>query len=256
MEIPDLWPAADRRGRWTRLLELLDPRPGEQILDVGFGGGQALRFIADRVGSSGRAAGVERNPGAVEALNTWGDASGVRAIEAITADAQELPFPEDSFDAVLTVNVLEAVPDRPRALAEMRRVLKPGGRILVAHDDYESIVYACSDRELCRRVVRAFADVTFKSYPTSDGQMGRHLWGLFRNAGFRDANVQVVPLVNTEYRDPLHGWETSRFSAQLVAAVSDLTQEELDRWRADLAERSARDEYLYCITLYVCQGQK
>jgi arsenite methyltransferase len=256
MEITELWPAPDRRERWRCLMELLDPRPGERILDVGFGKGQALRFISHRVGPSGRAAGVEGNSGAVEAIRAWAHAAGATTLEAIVADAQDLPFPDKSFDAILCVNVLEAVPDRSGALAEMRRVLRPGGRALVAHDDYESVVYTCSDRDLCRRVVRAMADVTYKSYATSDGQMGRHLWGLFRNAGFRDANVRVLPLVNTDYRDPFHGWEMSQFSTPLVAAVSDLSQEELDRWRADLAERSARGEYLYCINLYVCQGGK
>ena len=234
-------------------MALLDPRPGERILDVGFGRGEALRFIAHRVAPTGRAVGVENSAAAVTRLNTVGE---VARMMALTAAAEALPFMEGTFDAVLCVNVLEALPDRTRALADMRRVLRSGGRVLVAHDDYESQVYTCADRELGRRVVRAYADATFKSYRTSDGQMGRHLRGLVRAAGFRDPTLHVLPLVNTEYREPLQGWLIAQFPAPFVAPVSDLTQEELDRWRADLAERSAQGEYVYCLNLYVCLGRK
>jgi SAM-dependent methyltransferase len=256
LDAEELWPAPDVRERWRRLMAMLDPRPGEAILDVGFGPGSALRFLARRVGPAGRAVGVERLAGPAGRLRAALDADDRPTPEILVADAQGLPFAAATFDAVLCVNVLEAVADRAGALAEMRRVLKPAGRVLVAHDDLESQVYACSDRELGRRAVRAYADATFKTYATSDGQMGRHLWGLFRAAGFRDARLEVLPLVNTEYREPLLGWQLSQFRADFVAAVNDLTDADLDRWRADLAERSARGEYLYCISLYACLGRK
>ncbi|HVC34246.1 MAG TPA: methyltransferase domain-containing protein [Chloroflexota bacterium] len=256
MDATELWPWPDRRERWLKLIELLDPRPGDRVLEVGCGSGQALQFIARRIGPAGRAVGVEYGPNAATRLLSARDATGCSPFEPVKADAQVLPFADETFDAVLCVNVLEAVPDRLGALREMRRVLQPGGRALVAHDDYESQVYACADRELGRRVVRAYADATFASYATSDGQMGRHLRGIFQLAGFRDPALHVLPLVNTEYREPLLGWVLAQFSAELIAQVSDLTQAELDRWHADLEERSARGEYLYCVNLYSYLGRK
>ena len=252
MDPTELWPAPDRRERWLRFMALLGAQPGERILDVGFGRGEALRFV----GRLGRRVGVEPSVGPVARLKDNALAKGAGRVDGLIADAQSLPFAEESFDAVLCVNVLEAVPDRARALAEMRRVLKLGGRILLAHDDYGSQVYACTDRELGQRVVRAYAEATFATYATSDGQMGRHLWGLFRAAGFRDPELRVLPLVNTEYREPLQGWVLAQFPASLVVGVSDLTQEELDRWRADLAERGARGAYVYCLDVYCCLGRK
>jgi hypothetical protein len=104
--------------------------------------------------------------------------------------------------------------------------------------------------------VSAYANSTFKSYETSDGQMGRQLWVLFSKAGFADVELRVLPLVNTEYREPLHGWWASQFSAEFVAKVSDLTQTEIDEWHRHLASASERGDYLYCLNLFVCLGRK
>ena len=232
------------------------PRPGETILDVGFGGGQALAFIAHRVHPNGRAIGVEPNLGEVVALYEALKSDGSVSPVGFVGEAQTLPFDDGTFDAVICVNVLEAVVNRGQAVKEMRRVLKPGGRVLLAHDDWESQVYSCSDRELCRRVVRAYADSTFKSYAASNGQMGRRIWGLFRAAGFIETELRVLPLINTEYREPLLGWTHAQFSAEFVSRVSDLSQHDIERWRTELAEASERGEYVYCLNLYVCTGRK
>jgi hypothetical protein len=138
----------------------------------------------------------------------------------------------------------------------MLRVLKPGGRILLAHDDYESQAYAGADLDLTRRVVYAYANSKIGSYATSDGQMGRHLWSLFSMAGFVDAEVRILPLINTAYREPLQGWLLAQFSADFVADVSDLTQAEIDRWHRELAAATERGDYFYCLNLYVCSGRK
>jgi SAM-dependent methyltransferase len=200
------------------------------------------------------AVGVEYGAGGLRRI-TAGRAAGGGSFVALLADAQALPFASGSFDAVLSVNVLEAIPDRRLALAELRRVLRPGGRVVVAHDDWESMVYAADDRELTRRAVRAYAESTFASYAASDGQMGRRIWGLFRAAGFHDPELRVLPLVNTEYRQPLFGWTHAQFDAGLVAGVSDLTDADLERWRADLAACSGGGTYAFVANLYVCIGR-
>jgi ubiquinone/menaquinone biosynthesis C-methylase UbiE len=255
----ELWPDDPAvRQRWEALLGWLDLRPGDVVLDVGCGRGVATAFIAGQVGSAGRAIGVERHFDYFQSAGSYFSISStmVPAPLGVCSDVRSLPFADGCFDAVLCVNVLEAIPDRGLALAEMRRVLKPGGRILLAHDDYESVAYAGADRELTRRAVLAYASSTFKSYETSDGEMGRWLWGLFAKAGFADTELRVLPLINTEYRELLHGWFASQFSAEFVAKVSDLTQSEIDEWRRQLAGASEGGDYLYCLNLFVCLGRK
>jgi SAM-dependent methyltransferase len=199
---------------------------------------------------------MDRSAVWVARLHETVDQTRIKNVNVVMGSAEALPFLDGAFDAVLCVNVLEAVPDRTGALAEMHRVLRPGGRALVAHDDYESQAYTSTNRELGRRVSLAYADSTFASYATSDGQMGRHLWPMFVATGFAEPRLQVLPLVETEYGEPHSGWQHAQFSADFVSKVCDLTDAELDAWRADLAARSSRGEYLYCLNLFACLGSK
>ncbi len=255
MDTTMLWPAPAVRARWEQIMALLSPSPGERILDVGCGRGAPLRYLSGQVGSAGRVVGVDRPAQAMRPLRETIDQDGLGNADIVAGSAESLPFTDNSFDAVLCVNVLEAVPDRAGALREMHRVLKPGGRALVAHDDYDSQVYTSTDRALGRRAALAYADSTFASYASSDGQMGRHLWPLFVAAGFVAPRLQVLPLVETEYGEPHLGWQHAQFSADFVSKVSDLTDTDLDDWRADLAARSRDGAYLYGLNLYACLGR-
>lgn len=94
------------------LLDALGLSPALDVLDVGAGDGRLLRELARR-GHAGRVVGVDPTPG-----------PGVQP-----AHAEALPFPDASFDVVLFVRVLAHLPDPARALAEARRVLRPGGQV-------------------------------------------------------------------------------------------------------------------------------
>jgi ubiquinone/menaquinone biosynthesis C-methylase UbiE len=127
-----------RRGeRWRNgLIDRLDLRPGQRVLDVGSGTGQLAFVIADRVTPGGSVDGVDA---AVEMVSraTRSNRRRRRPVTFRTARAQQLPFMEESFDAVTCTLALHhiAANGRRTAVEEMRRVLRPGGRLLVA--DFE-----------------------------------------------------------------------------------------------------------------------
>lgn len=101
-------------------------RAGGRILEVGIGTGLNLPHYPEEVT---RLTAVDPNPGMLRKLQRKLARSRL-TVEAIPAGAEELPFPDASFDSVVTTHVLCSLPDRPRALAEIRRVLRPGGRFL------------------------------------------------------------------------------------------------------------------------------
>ncbi|SEW31517.1 class I SAM-dependent methyltransferase [Natrinema salifodinae] len=111
--------------------DVLDPRPGERILEIGPGTGYYTGTVARAIGPAGTLHAVDVQPEMVEHLQAQMRERGDRNVEPIVGDARALPYPDDSFDAAYLVLVLGEIPDRERALAELHRVLKPGGRLVV-----------------------------------------------------------------------------------------------------------------------------
>ena len=102
---------------------------GESVLDLGCGAGLDTLIAAQTVGPTGRVAGVDLSAEML-AIAEAGRAEGwFDAVEFKLADVQDLPYPAGHFDVALSNGVLNLVPDKPRALREIHRVLRPGGRL-------------------------------------------------------------------------------------------------------------------------------
>src|SRR5690348_9355478 len=117
------------RAMFRTVVDLMDPRPGEAILDVGCGSGALDRLLAKRIGSANPITAIDMNPYWLREAEALGADEGFAgAIRFQEGNAEALPFPNASFDCVFSVTVIEEC-DADRAIAEMVRVAKPGGRI-------------------------------------------------------------------------------------------------------------------------------
>lgn len=113
------------------LVEAANLQPGEAVMDVGCGTGAAARFAAEHVGPSGRVIGVDVNVGMIEVAKSLSAVDGA-SIEWFENTAYQLPLPDQSMDIVLCAQTLQFLNDRPKALSEMYRMLKRGGRVAVS----------------------------------------------------------------------------------------------------------------------------
>lgn len=113
----------------ARLIELLAIKPGERVLDVATGIGAVLVPAAQRVGSNGRVVGIEISRAMLEEAERAARAAGCSNLELCKMDAEQLEFPENSFDAVACGFALFLFPSKDAAPREMHRVCKPGGRV-------------------------------------------------------------------------------------------------------------------------------
>ena len=147
---PDVVAAARRGPRPPRR------QPGERVLDVGSGPGFLVASLADAVGPERR--GPRTRPERVDERRGPRPARGPALGRIDDGDALALPYPDGAFDAAVSTQVYEYVADVPRALPELRRVLRPGGRALVLDTDWDSVVWHAADRERHRRIMAAWEE--------------------------------------------------------------------------------------------------
>ncbi|WP_426566437.1 class I SAM-dependent methyltransferase [Angustibacter sp. McL0619] len=111
------------------LVRALDPHPGERVLDIGCGKGAALLPLAQAVGETGHATGIDLSPRMVAAATTAARAAALRNVDVQVADAGAPGLDEGGFDVVAASLVLFFLPDPAAALAGWSRLLRPGGRL-------------------------------------------------------------------------------------------------------------------------------
>jgi ubiquinone/menaquinone biosynthesis C-methylase UbiE len=109
-------------------------QPGMRVLEIGCGSGAYTLEMARAVGATGKVVALDIQPGMLEQLKnklTRSENTDIRNVEPLLASACQLPFQNGSFDAAFMITVLQEIPDKWRALAEVRRTLRPGGIVAV-----------------------------------------------------------------------------------------------------------------------------
>jgi ubiquinone/menaquinone biosynthesis C-methylase UbiE len=201
-------------------------QPDQHVLDVACGTGVVTRLAAERVGRTGRVAGLDVNPGmlAVARASTPADIS----IEWHQANADSMPFPEAAFDVVLCQMGLQFVSHKLAALREMRRVLKPGGRAVVNVPGPKPPLFAVMTDGLARHLnpeAASFGDLVFSMHD------GDELRELMRGAGFGNVAAQSRPktLRLPAPKDFLWQYLYSTPLAEAVASAGEAKREALER---------------------------
>ena len=171
------------------LLEAADLRPGERVLDVACGTGIAARLAAEAVGPTGTVAGADLNPLMLAvARRVAAEGSSTQpVIEWHQANAEELPLPDEAFDAVLCSISLQFFGDKVAALREMGRVLAPGGRVALSTPGPTPPVFEALDEVLGRHMgaeASMFVRAVFSLHDPAE------LRDLLQSAGFDDVEAE------------------------------------------------------------------
>jgi SAM-dependent methyltransferase len=243
-------PVVPSRHRW--LAGLLGAGPGDRVVDLGCGTGASLTQVApDLLG--GVAVGVDASHAALgRAADALAPAvaAGTARVLLVQADLkQRLPFPDAAFDRVLCHNVLECLPDPEGLAAEAGRVLRPGGRLVLGHSDYDTLLFASEDLDLTRRLVRAYCDAQQPWMEAVDGTIGRRLAPVARRAGLDVLDVQAQVVLDRSFVPGGLGWGYAHNLADTLRG-GGADPGELDGWLAGLRRLHAEGAFLFSVNDY------
>ena len=187
---------ADETSPWYMLvLEHLIPVAGKQVLEVGCGRGGFVRLLASL---GALACGTDFSGYALEVAANRADGKGVvgGSIDYVQADAQQLPFADETFDIVISCEMIEHVPDPLAAVRQMARVCRPGGLLYLTTPNYMNLI----------GLYELYAAIRKKNLQSDFSQpLDRHCV-FFQTRGLvREAGWQIVDSDGTVHQVPVGG---------------------------------------------------
>jgi SAM-dependent methyltransferase len=240
--------------QWAPLLaKAADVGPGKRVLDVACGTGILARELAEQVGASGSVAGLDLMPGMLEVAKQIAP-----SIKWKQGAAENLPFPNQSFDVVVSQFGLMFFPDRTLALREMLRVLTPGGHLAVAvWDSLDGIPAIAEEVAILERIAgRAAADALrapFTLGNKAELEQLAHAAGISKPMVNTNRGTARFPSIRTLVEADLRGW----LPVMGVMLEEECIQRILDE--ADQAMRSYVDENgraVFQISAHVLSGTR
>jgi ubiquinone/menaquinone biosynthesis C-methylase UbiE len=167
------------------ILERIALAPGMAVLEVGCGPGTDVFDMVELVGPTGRLVGLDASEVMLAEARRRAKKFDV-PITFEVGDVEALPFPDGTFDVCRAERVLEHLPDAERALTEMVRVTRPGGRIVVFDFDWDTLIIDHPDKETTRTFVLSYSDAI------RNGWIGRQLPRLFKEQRLEGISIDPV----------------------------------------------------------------
>ena len=225
-----------------RTVELLKPREGASYLDLGAGTGEDARLIEAQAKCFVVAA--DRSITMAAACRARG------TVPAVVCDGADLPFRESAFDGCRADRTLQHLRSPQRAVDEMVRVTKVGGRVVAVDPDYDTQVMELADQDLARCVLRYRAHHMLRN-----GTIAHRTASIFRQAGLSRIDVEGITLV---VRDP-HAVDNVmglRTWARTAAANGFLPPEEAVRYEALFDATVRAETFSYAVAFFITSGVK
>jgi len=250
MEATARWDSINGLRSWER--EHLRLRAGERLIDVGCGLGEAALALADDLGATGEIVGVDASAAMLAVAR---ERSGAAAcpMRFTIGDALALDEPDGAFDAARCERTLQWLTDPARAVGELTRVVRPGGRVALIDTDWSTLELDIGDDQVTAAVREAM-----RSERARASNVGRSLGALLRGAGCTDVAETTATHVWTHW-DPDEspapdGCFSMRSLADDLVDRGQLPADELDRFVATIRDAAHRDRFTMALTMFAVVG--
>jgi ubiquinone/menaquinone biosynthesis C-methylase UbiE len=218
-------------------LAALDAQPADAVVDIGCGPGFYVAALAERTAS---VTGIDPSPAMLAVAARKTDAHG--NVTLLAGEAAPLPLEDASMDRALSVQVFEYIADVPAALAEIHRVLRPGGRVVLWDIDWTTLSWHAEDAERMARMTRAWD--RHLAHPA----LPRTLAAALRAAGFADVRCDAHVFCTTAIDPETFGGNLPAVIGGYLRGLDDIAEDDIAAWQADLRDLDARGAYYFALT--------
>jgi ubiquinone/menaquinone biosynthesis C-methylase UbiE len=247
---PQLW-AERLRADKERTYELMQVQLGDHVLDVGCGPGVDIIPLAQLVGPAGRVVGIDHNAARIAEANQRAAQTGLTAsVHHYQSDALSLPFKAGAFAACRSERLFQHLLNPAAALAEMVRVTRPGGWVVVLDTDWGTLSIDTEETEIERRLARFETE-----HMRQNGYAGRQLYRLFMRQPLVDMVLEMRSDYTTDYALARQVMQLDNCEARALQAGM-VGVEELQRWQRRLAQAEAEGIFFCSLTMMLIAGRK
>ncbi|WP_354700482.1 tRNA methyltransferase [Paraconexibacter sp. AEG42_29] len=248
-ELEELYRTRDAVRRRSLARSALRAAPGEHIIDVGCGPGFTTAELLLDIGVNGSVTGVDSSPQMLALAEAR--CAQHSNVQLHPGQATSLPAASGRFDGAICVQVLEYVPDIAAALAELHRVLRPGGRVVVWDIDWTTVSWHTTDTDRMRRALDAWDEhLTHPALP-------RTLASRMTQAGFDNVQMQAHPFAAAGPMDPdTYGAGISSLIRNFIAGRNGLSHHDAEDWAAEQRQLGERNEYYFACLQFCFTGTR
>lgn len=234
-----------------RSYERMKIRQGDVALDLGCGIGIDTLLLSQLVGLEGKVYGVDHDPQMIQEANERTLKAGKqKQVNHLLGQANSIPFPDEYFDASRSERLLMHLAEPEKAVAELYRVLKQDGYLVLIEPDWATLSFFSQQVETERQIARIRGEQFLKN-----GYVGRMLYPLMSRQGFRDLQVEIFPFWSNdlEFAEAL---TVLRQVEDFAISHKLLTKETVEQWRTDLHRSQSEGAFYASMNLVMVSGRK
>lgn len=234
---------ADFTRRRMENMAALAPRPGQTLLDLGCGQGLLTVELARAVGPDGTVIGVD--PSAEMRRAAEARCAAHPEIRILDGAAGALPLPDAALDGALALQVFEYLADIPQALADLRRVLRPGARLVIGDMQFATLSFASDAPDRMARVCAAW------DHHVADPNVPARLPAALAAAGFTFLELRPLTFSATTLRPDSLAFMMLHLMRRYVVETGHVGAEEAEAWHAEQQRLSDAGRFFFSVTHFI-----
>jgi ubiquinone/menaquinone biosynthesis C-methylase UbiE len=225
----------------------LDVQPGQRLLDAGCGAGEEARELSRLVGPDGEITAIDLSAALIATAKQRDDAMSNSGVRYAVGDIAKLDFPDGAFDGVRSERVIQHLADPDAAVAELVRVVRPGGRVCLIDTDWESFLLDGMPQDLVVEMQALGRKLRIRP-------AGRLLRGRLIRAGVREVTAEPVTITLTDRltAETIH----PTFNPYFVRSTGMVPGELGEPWLTAFDAALERGDFLGVLTIWVVSGVK